>query len=332
MARRKRLTAPNPDYLAPPLETGAMAPLGVAPTSIRRAPVAQVARDSAATAALEELSDTLHRAREEGRMVLRLPLGSVVADYLVRDRIRGDDEAMEALCASIAARGQQTPIEVTRLEGDRYGLISGWRRLTALKRLAAMQPGAEFDTVLALLRRPGDSAESYLAMVEENEIRVGLSHYERARIAMRAVETGVFSDPDDALLWLYASASRAKRSKIRSFLGLVAALDGALRFPEAIGERLGLKLAAALEADAALGPRLRGALESAAPQSAEAEKTCIETALRGPDEAHPAATESEELRPGVFLTRSRGDRIMLSGPGVTEALHRQLRDFLAGAG
>jgi hypothetical protein len=34
--------------------------------------------------------------------------------------------------------------------------------------------------------------EAYLAMVEENEIRVGLSFYERARIVARAAEAGVF--------------------------------------------------------------------------------------------------------------------------------------------
>ena len=89
-------------------------------------------------------------------------------------------------------------------------------------------------------------------MVEENEIRVGLSYYERARIAARAAELGVFPDTASALARLFASASRAKRSKIGSFLRLYTALDDRLRFPAAIPERLGLRLARALDADAGL--------------------------------------------------------------------------------
>jgi ParB-like chromosome segregation protein Spo0J len=331
MAKRKRLTPANPAYLDAPLETKAHF-LGVADTGKSRTPppVSQVAGDSAAVAALEEMSETLRRAREEGRMVLSLPLDAIKADHLVRDRLRADDEELDALCASIAARGQQTPIEVVALEGGTYGLISGWRRLTALGKLAETQPDGGFDTVLALLRTPADSAESYLAMIEENEIRVGLSYYERARIAARAVELGVFTSEKKALLRLYASASRAKRSKIRSFLTLVTHLDGVLRFPEAIPERFGLTLAARLEDDPRLGDRLVAALEAADPQDAEAEKSCLEKVLSARDKpASPPAPEPEELRDGVFLRQDGSGKLVLSGPGVTPDLVDKLRIFLS---
>jgi ParB family chromosome partitioning protein len=72
--------------------------------------------------------------------------------------------------------------------------------------------------VLAVLRRPDTAAEAYVAMVEENEIRVGLSYYERARVAARAAEAGVFEDASAAIDVLFSTASKAKRSKIRSFV------------------------------------------------------------------------------------------------------------------
>ena len=64
--KRWPLTAANPDYLEGALETKAYF-MGIAPPHTRRAPVAQVAGDSSAVAALEEVSETLRRAREDGR-------------------------------------------------------------------------------------------------------------------------------------------------------------------------------------------------------------------------------------------------------------------------
>ena len=105
MAKRRRLTPANPLYLDSDLPEA----------PVRAAPIAEVAREAAASAALDELSETLARARAEGRMVLALPLAQVQADYLVRDRVAVEDEEMAALTASIRARGQQAPIEVTQL-------------------------------------------------------------------------------------------------------------------------------------------------------------------------------------------------------------------------
>ena len=107
-----------------------------------------------------------------------------------------------------------------------YGLISGWRRLAALKALHAETGEARFATVQALVRRPETAADAYVNMVEENEIRLGLSHYERARVAALATERGIFESEKKALLALFATASRAKRSRIRAFLDIYHALDG----------------------------------------------------------------------------------------------------------
>lgn len=240
MAKRKRLTMPNgmgsggmdgdtgfdiagtqPVVANDP--PALFAPLGAPP-------IARVAAESATAAALSDLAREMTEARENGRFILSLPLDVVDEAYLVRDRVHADPEELEALMASMRQRGQQVPIEVTALPGGRYGLISGWRRMTALRRLSTYAP--EFTKVLAILRRPDTAATAYLAMVEENELRVGLSYYERARIVLRATEQGVFPDTQTALARLFAPASRAKRSKIGSFFRIVHALDGTLRFPD----------------------------------------------------------------------------------------------------
>jgi ParB family chromosome partitioning protein len=310
MAKRRRLTPAQPLYLAEDPAPAERGPIGLPP-------IAQVAGEAASSAALREVSDEMQRLRRDGRLIQRLPPASIDADYLVRDRIALDDDEMQTLMASLRARGQQTPIEVVALGPGRYGLISGWRRMTALGRLHAETGDDRFATVLALIRQPDGASDAYLAMVEENEIRVGLSFYERARIAARAAEQGVFPSPQLAVRALFAAASRAKRSKIMSFLAIHAALDPALRFPSALSERAGLALARALEGDATLAPRLRERLRKSAPQSAEAELALLARAAEaapalpvpqvdGPQAAHPADRPADPAPPEGPLAGSPG--------------------------
>jgi ParB family transcriptional regulator, chromosome partitioning protein len=365
MAKRKRLTPAQPGYLtSDPLALHggieaqapdpAPQPGGLA-LARAASPIARVAGDAATVAALEEVSAALQSARSEGRLIQKLPLASVVSDHLLRDRLeamgetlaeedRGEGaigEDMAALLASLRARGQQTPIEVMAIGEGRYGLISGWRRLQALTRLHAETGDARFGEVLAILRQPADASDAYVAMVEENEIRVGLSHYERARVVARAVEAGVFADTRQALQALFASGSRARRSKIGSFLTVVQALDGTLRFPRLLGERLGLALAQALVADPALAGRLRSTLAAAAPATAEAEQALLTAGMRRqaapqgkPTPEKPQAPVVTDLGNGVSLQvagQAGQQRLVLSGPGVDEALRARLVAWL-GAG
>jgi len=331
MAKRKRLTPAQPAYLAPGSaapqaaapETKAMFPLGVA----RHAPIARVAGETAAAAAVAELAEEIRAARDQGRLVQALPLAAVEAGYLVRDRLAADEGDMAALVESLRARGQQVPIEVVEIGPGRYGLISGWRRLTAIARLGAETGEERFATVLALLRRPEQAADAYLAMVEENEIRVGLSFYERARIVARAAERGVYADEAAALRGLFAAASRPKRSKIGSFLALYHALDGALRFPAAISERLGLALAKALDANPGLGRRLAERLRRAAPADPGAELALLSAAL---GKKQSLTGRSETVSTGSKVEVSGGDgRLVLSGPGVDAAFRARLEAWLA---
>jgi len=150
--------------------------------------------------------------------------------------------------------------------------------------------------VLAIIRTPQDSADAYLAMVEENEIRVGLSYYERARIVARATDQGIYPRDRVALNALFHAASRPKRSKIGSFVSIVRALDDHLRFPTALTERTGLALSQALEADTGLAETLVDALAKAAPQTAEQEAAVLATALT-PAASPPAPQTSAVASP-----------------------------------
>ena len=333
MAKRKRLS-PAAIHTEIPLETkSAFAPPALPAAS--RAPIADVARDASTQAALEALSDTMAQARNTGRMVLSLPLGAIVLDHLVRDRVAVDDAEMTALKASLRARGQQTPIEVMAFGDGRYGLISGWRRCKALMALHAQYGDGGFGEVDALLRQPEDAAEAYLAMVEENEIRVGLSYFERARIALKSVEQGVFDTQQAALRDLYQSASRAKRSKIGSFVRIVDALDGHLKYPEAIGERFGLALSKALDTRPRLLRKIVGALKAEAPGSAEAELALLsaQVAASSPNKASNIPAKQAPKRrldsgSDVNVVMNKDGNFALSGAGVDAKLRKALLKWL----
>jgi len=345
MAKRKRLTPARLEAGSPiaravddmpfpaMLETKSMFPhypMGVAvPAPSRaqpRAPIAQVAGAAATAAALDAVAQALADAQAEGRLIQRLPLAAIEEGYLVRDRVLLDGEDMQVLCDSLRARGQQTAIEVVALGNDRWGLISGARRVSALKRLHAETGDAKFGTVLAVSRQPAEAAEVYLAMVEENEIRVGLSYYERARIVVRAVEKGVYGSDRQALAALFQAASRAKRSKIGSFLRIVRALDADLRFPAALTERGGLALAAALERDETLEQRLISALQATCPESAESEARLIARAI-APDRSGmmskpvPAAP-ADPLPAGLVCISHPDGHLTLQGPALGDPAFR----------
>ena len=340
MAKRKRLTpakmgaktdaSETVESAAP--ETKTMFPRyrdGVAPpVRTMRPPIADVAQDASASAALTELAKTLTDARTEGRLIQPLPLDAIQTDYLVRDRMEAEADEMATLTESLRARGQQTAIEVTALDNGQYGLISGWRRVAALRALAQENPG--IDTVLAIVRTPEDAADAYLAMVEENEIRVGLSNFERARIVARAVDAGVYKRDRVGLAKLFHAASSPKRSKIGSFLRIVRALEDDLHFPRQLNERNGLALAQALEADPSVGARVRDALQATPPRDATQEAALIAAAMTARPETEKYVKSVAKTAPALQDIRSdlriketaKGD-IVLSGAAVKDPDFRQ---------
>jgi len=366
MAKRKRLTPAQDGFLAaaPAPSAGSRPALSPSMAGMGSAPIAQVAGEAATRAALDELSAALSSARSEGRLIEALPLGVIDQGYLMRDRLVQDEEEMGALISSLRARGQQTPIEVIAYSGPKdgktHGLISGWRRLTALTRLHHEAPeDPRFATVRARIVAPDNMQAAYVAMVEENEIRANLSHYERARIALRAYGAGLYPTQKAALQGLFDSVSRSKRSKINSFIPLVEALDSLLQFPTSIPEKLGLELSRTLSEDHRFKSRLVSALIDPPARSAQDELDRLSAALAGQRGAGdpfsglaPAPERKSEAAPRgpapaprvtgldaegvahrlkgaveVSYDRTQG-RIQLSGAGVSPELFSALQAWL----
>jgi len=244
-----------PEMPGGPLESKSMGtryPLGVYQPP-RRAPIADVAGEASAVAALEEVTRSLNDARSQGRMIQRLALDAIDPGYLVRDRVVVDETEMQALCDSLAARGQQTAIEVADLGGGRWGLISGWRRLTALRRLRDRSETPEdrtrFDTVLAIARQPGDAAEAYLARNGDNTTLIMLNGMaQRLDTEQNRLATAKFRDFSFDISPLVSTDDETDQSVssmvtpdlLWDWAGLAAQLDTA---PGIIAEELHSRLA-----------------------------------------------------------------------------------------
>ncbi len=222
MAKRRNLEIPSTEDLQ-----RMEAEFGQAPALPRAAsvPIAQVAAEAAAgfdprsadvragAARDRAEAESFRAAKGRGLVMLDLDLAEIDADALVRDRVVIDAEEMEELKASIARNGLRLPVEVFERagEGARYGLLSGYRRLMAVRALHALTGEDRHARIKAVLREPEAMGGSFAAMVEENEIRAGLSHYERGRIAVIAAQQGAFANVEAAVDALFPVASKAKR-------------------------------------------------------------------------------------------------------------------------
>jgi ParB/RepB/Spo0J family partition protein len=91
-----------------------------------------------------------------------------------------------ALAEDIQRSGQSTPLFV-RPTGERYELISGYRRLAALKLISA-------PTAWCRIYRDLSDSEAYLRAISENEARDSLSDLERAEICARLQRDGMTAD------------------------------------------------------------------------------------------------------------------------------------------
>ncbi|WP_170336497.1 ParB/RepB/Spo0J family partition protein [Ruegeria arenilitoris] len=288
MAKRRRLTAPDTAELEQ-LEAGFAAKPSISPfeTKSSTPPIAQVAAEAATLNGMTAVTDRLALAQDQGDaarwrdaqdaglVAERLPLDQIDGDFIRRDRMVEDEEAMAELLESLRVHGLRTPIEVTR-DGDSYGLISGFRRLNAFRRLA--ETDQRFAEIPAFVRDAGSGQGAYVSMVEENELRSNLSPYERGRIAVLAVGQGVFASTEAAVDVLFAAASKAKRSKVRSFAMVHEALGDLLQHPVALSEKSGLKLAAALRDGAQT--KLRQALAEAGELDQRSEWALLDAAMK----------------------------------------------------
>ncbi len=289
MAKRRRLSAPDTAELEQ-LEAGFAAKPSISPFESKSStpPIAQVAAETAALNSLTAVTDRVALAQDQGDatkwrdaqgaglVAEMLPLDQINADFIRRDRMVEDEEAMAELLESLRVHGLRTPIEVTR-DGDGFGLISGFRRLKAFLHLAETEP--RFREIPAFIREAGSGQGAYVSMVEENELRANLSPYERGRIAVLAAGQGVFPSTEAAVDVLFAASSKAKRSKVRSFAMVHESLGDLLQHPVALSEKSGLKLASALRDGAQV--KLRQALAEAGELDPKSEWALLEAALKG---------------------------------------------------
>lgn len=353
MAKRRKVSTPSAEDLTRfeeefRRETNLRAPAGIAPISQVTAQAAQASEIQSPEIRAEQAkqkseSEAHQKAVAQGRIIQEIPLDQILDDAMVRDRMVLDQAEMSELKLSIAASGLRLPVEIFARDPDAvsdrpYGLLSGYRRLRAYRELLALTAEKKYNSIKALVRVPDELGGAFSAMVEENEIRSSLSHFERGRIATLAAQQGVFSNTEDAVAQLFSAASKAKRSKIRSFSLIFEELGDMLKFPESLREKDGLRLATALRNGAEA--QLREALAKGQGTSPDLEwvvlaeviedvekdtqprskggrpKTKVPTiGWQGPDTLH--------LSSGVTLQRqedSRGHLIRLSGQGVDAAL------------
>ncbi|PZO65845.1 MAG: chromosome partitioning protein ParB [Paracoccus denitrificans] len=304
MAKRRRLPTPSTDDLSRIEEefrretSGPLGPgFGAGVGSGGRGGMAPIAQIAAESAAMGQMSDPdarearardqgdaarLREAEEQGLLIVEVAVDQIEDGAMIRDRLTMDEAELLELRLSIAANGQRLPIEVFPLttppgQEARYGLLSGYRRLQAVRGLRELTGDPKYDHIRALIRPPKDADHAFVAMVEENEVRAELSHFERGRIAVIAADQGAFANVEDAVNRLYATGSKAKRSKVRSFALIFEELGDMLRFPEGLTEKRGLRLSAALRGGGEGG--MRKALAASHPECADEEWDVIEPVL-----------------------------------------------------
>lgn len=299
MAKRRKLEAPSAEDLSKIEEEFRRE------TSPRKgAPIAQVAGEAAGAYEPGNPEERANRARdaedaqsyreatEKGLITEEIPLDLIDPESMPRDRTVMDKDSLAELEWSIALHGLRLPIEIYKLPEPRYGriygVLSGYRRYYVIEGMRKKYPDApEFKTIKSIVRDPEQLGGAFSAMVEENEIRQDLSHYERGRIAVIAAQEGAFVNTEAAVNQLFGVSSKAKRSKIRSFAMIFEELGDLLAFPEKLTEKQGLRIASALRDGAA--QRLREVLESGQGTDSASEWDLIEAVLKeiGPTESDP---------------------------------------------
>ena len=243
-----------------------------------------------------------------------IPLAEIDATALTRDRTGLDPEPQAELEASIAASGLRQPIELFPLDQARgparFGLLSGFRRLHAFRSLHAATSEDRYATIPAFLRERTSLAAALAAMVEENEIRAGLSPFERGLIAVTARNQGAFPSIEEAINGLYPNAGRVKRHRLRTLATFAEEMDGQFTAPETLKQAQVFRIAAAITAG--FGELIRTALEESSltdpdhqwqllqPILAEAEEHA-----RKPETSNHPGRPRRILRPRYALTIRR---------------------------
>jgi ParB family chromosome partitioning protein len=133
-------------------------------------------------AARADAARTLEARLTTGELILDLDPALIDRSFIT-DRMEGDDESFQALRASIAAKGQDSPILVRPhpTSAGRYQVAFGHRRLRA---------AAELGRAVRAIIKPLSDQELVIAQGQENSARADLSFIERGRFAQALEEGG----------------------------------------------------------------------------------------------------------------------------------------------
>ena len=271
--------------------------------------------------------------------LITLPTAQINAHALPRDRSLMAPDAMADLQTSIATTGLRMPVEVWHLktpDGPHlYGLISGFRRLSAHHALAALRQNGDFTTIAAFIRTPNTLAEAMALMIAENEVRADLSPWEKGRVLVAARDDGLFDTIDAATTALHPHANASQRHRLRTLANVAEMLDGTLTQPETLSFRQLARLHAALRPDFA--PVIMAALEDHPNQPPATQWQILLPILDEAEAALRDPTPTTQGRPRCLLTprkgltirrerTTRGWTLHFSGPEATGMMMETVLD------
>ena len=182
--------------------------------------------------------------------ITHIPLDQIAAEELPRDRSQTDEDADHELYLSIMLDGLRQPIEVWQFDEDEgYGLIAGYRRLAAVRRLRQeTQDTDRWATIPAFIRTPKKVPEALAQMVAENEIRADISPWDRARFIITTLDRDFFKTADEAIDAVHPRASERKKNRLRATVMAVETFIDQFRDAHELSERRLLRLGTLIRA------------------------------------------------------------------------------------
>lgn len=324
-------------------ETDTNAPVSDAdePARTRRGPMATAISETAGSlrdravleAQIRAENDALAhehvRLKKLGLITGLVPLDLIDTAKLVRDRAQTADPELAGMLTSIREIGLSNPIRVEAQADGRYELVQGFRRLAAFRALLAETGDvARYGTIPATIMARGDTLERlYRQMIDENLVRKDISFAEMAQMAILYTADPDIeeTEPTRVVARLFGSASYSKRSHIRSFIGVMAALGADLRFAPEIPRALGLALAERLTARPDIAQAIRAELQGLDRRTARDELDLLrryagqvgpddETARREPALPPPSSVKTRSADLPAAGSGSARISFQLSGP------------------
>ena len=266
------------------------------------------------------------RLKKLGLITDLIQTSEVITSKLTRDRSGNLDPELDELKESIKAVGLSNPIRVEKTD-DGFELIQGFSRLSAFRQLAEETGDPRYTRIPAAMVPRGEPLVGlYRKMVDENLIRKDLSFGEMAQLALSySRDEGI--DVGEAVSTLYASALKQKRTYIRQFARILEALEGTVRYPEAIPRALGLDLYKLVDGQPGRAGELAARLLAVPDRDKDAEMGVLRNALAGQKKS--GAREAQSVsRTSLRMGRPEGQIRVTASDGWSGTFRRfQERGF-----